>query len=154
MTLTAAAGSIVVELETLAGWENELLRDLERTRARRAALTRSVEALMAELPDPGRAGLRLRLNRIAMALAGELRANLHQTDKVAAVHGYLARSDGIVTVRQVQAFLKRHGLAPCDDAAAMILSRKAKQGIVERVSRGRYRVCRDHPVIAAAPTPE
>jgi hypothetical protein len=30
----------------------------------------------------------------------------------------------------------------------MLMARKARQGVVERVSRGRYRVNRDHPMLA------
>ena len=150
MTLTDAAERITTELERLAEWERDLLGDLAATRARRSGLLKAIEALLAELPRPERTPLRLRLNRVAVELAGELRTSPHQTDKVEALHTYLAGAEGIVTVKRVQAFLKKHGLAAYDDAAAILLARKAKQGIVERVARGRYKVNHSHPVIAAA----
>ena len=86
--------------------------------------------------------------RVSDRLSGELRSNTHVTDKIEAVHGYLARAESVVTVRQVQRFLEQHELASYHDAAAMILSRKAKQGVVTRVSRGRYKVNHMHPMIA------
>lgn len=146
--LASAAETIIAEIERLAEWERDLLDDLTATRMRREGLLRAADAILGTLEPEERRPWRLRLNRVAIALAGGLRANLHTTDKVEAVHDYLARSEGIVTVRAVQRYLKTHGLATYDDAAALLLSRKCKQGVLERVERGRYRVNRDHPVIA------
>ena len=147
--IATAAETITAEIESLAKWEAELLDDLARTRARRENLLKAVESVLASLTPEERRPIRLRLNRVAVALAGGLRANLHMTDKVEAVHGYLARADGPVTVRGVQRYLRRHGLATYDDAAALLLSRKCRQGVLQRIERGRYRVNRNHPVIAA-----
>lgn len=68
------------------------------------------------------------------------------------MHDYLSRAEGVVTVRNVQRYLKKLGLAPCDNAAALLLARKCKQGLLERVGRGRYRVNRMHPVVAGRNT--
>ena len=148
MPLNDVTETLARQIESIAEWEAELLKDLEKSRQRRERLQQSLVALYPELVTHRRAALRTRMNRVASKLSVELRSNLHQTDKVEAVHGYLARADGVVSVRMVQKFLERHDLAPGKDAAAMILHRKAKQGVVTRVSRGRYRVNHGHPKIA------
>lgn len=149
MALADAADGIAVEIEDLARWERDLMRDLAATRQKRERLTESLVILGNQLdPEPAKA-LRLRLNRIATSLAAGLREGSHLTDKVEAVHEYLASAEGPVAVRRLQRFLHEHGLAPNDHAAATILARKAKQGIVTRVARGQYRVNRHHPTIAA-----
>lgn len=148
--LTSAAEAIIAEIEKLAAWEGDLLDDLGATREKREALLRAADPVLAILPPDGRRPFRLRLNRVAIAVAGGLRAKIHVTDKVEAVHDYLARAEGVVTVKAVQRYLKAHGLAPYDDAAALLLARKCKQGLLERVGRGRYRVNRHHPVVAGA----
>ena len=108
----------------------------------------AADSVLASLSPEERRPFRLRLNRVAVAIAGGLRQNVHVTDKVEAVHDYLARAEGVVTVKAVQRYLKRHGLATYEDAAALLLARKCKQGLLERVGRGRYRVNRHHPVVA------
>lgn len=146
--LADAAETLTAEIETLAAWEADLLADLATTRANRERLLKAADSVLPSLPEDARRALRLRLNRVAVALAGDLRANVNVTDKVEAVHDYIARAEGVVTVRAVQRYLKRHGLATYDDAAALLLARKCKQGLLERVSRGRYRVNRMHPLVA------
>jgi hypothetical protein len=149
MTVTEAAECIAAEIEVLTDHEANLLRDLGRTRANRENLLRSIDCVLATLPPEGRRALQLRLNRAAVALAGELRDGVNVTDKVEALHEYLARADGPVTVKGVQAHLRRHGLAPYDDAAALLLARKCKQGMVKRIGRGRYSVNPHHPAVAS-----
>lgn len=150
MPLNDAAETLAREIEAIAEWELDLLKDLALSRTRRERLTQSLTALYPELVQHRRSALRMRMNRVANRLSGELRSNTHVTDKIEAVHGYLARAESVVTVRQVQRFLEQHELANNHDAAAMILSRKAKQGVVTRVSRGRYKVNHLHPMIAGA----
>lgn len=154
MTVTEAAECIAAQIEALAAWENDLLQDLARTRAHRESLLKAIDSVLDTLPVDARRPLRLRLNRVAVALAGELRANVNVTDKVEALHDYLARADGQVTVRGVQAHLRRHGLATYDDAAALLLARKCRQGMLKRVARGRYSVNPHHPLIAGRRLPQ
>ena len=149
MTVIEAAECLADEIETLAAWEGELLQDLARTRARRENLLKAIASVLDTLAVEARRPVQLRLNRVAMALAGELRAEVNLTDKVEALHDYLARADGPVTVKRVQAYLGRHGLATYDDAAALLLARKCKQGMLKRIGRGRYSVNPQHPTIAS-----
>ena len=147
--MLTAAELITAEIEKLAAWESDLLYDLAATRENRERLLRAIDSVLPGLPEDQRRPLRLRLNRVAVARAGGLRANTMVTDKVEAVHDYLSRAaEGVVTVKAVQRYLKKLGLAPYDDAAALLLARKCKQGLLERVGRGRYRVNRHHPVVA------
>ena len=148
MTVTEAAETLAAEIETLAAWETDLLQDLARTRLRREGLLKAIESVLATFPVEQRRPIQLRLNRVAVALAGELRPETNVTDKVEAVHDYLARAVEPVTVRGVQAYLRRHGLATYDDAAALLLARKCKQGLLKRIGRGRYSVNPHHPTIA------
>jgi len=140
MTLADAAETIVSELEKLARWEADQMADLDATRGRRTGLARLAAARLEDLPEPARTDLRLRLQKAAILSAAAMRESPHVTDKVEAVHRYLAQSDGTVTVKEVQAHLEQHGLAPYPDAAAATPSRKRNQGVVRRVGRGRYRV--------------
>ena len=149
MDVMDAAEAIAAEVETLAERETALLDELARTRANRERLVRAVDAVLATLPPERRRPVQLRMNRVAMKLAGELRADPNRTDKVEAVHDYLARADGVVTVKAVQRYLQRHGLAAYDDAAALLLARKCRQGLIKRVGRGRYSVNQHHPAIAS-----
>jgi hypothetical protein len=149
MTVTQAAEAIAAEIEALTARESDLVQDLARTRANREKLLKSVHCVLDTLPPEERRPLQLRLNRAAVALAGELRAGVNVTDKVEALHDYLARADGPVTVKGVQAHLRRHGLATYDDAAALLLARKCKQGMLKRIGRGRYSVNPNHPAIAS-----
>ncbi len=149
MTVIEAAECLAAEIETLAAWEGELVQDLARTRACRETLLKAVASVLDTLAVEQRRPVQLRLNRVAVALAGELRAEVNLTDKVEALHDYLARAEGPVTVRRVQAYLARHGLATYDEAAAMLLARKCKQGMLKRISRGRYSVNAHHPMIAS-----
>lgn len=127
MTVTEAAECIAAEIEALAARESQLLRDLARTRSNRENLLKSIDCVLATLPPERRRPLQLRLNRAAVALTGELRDGVNVTDKVEALHDNLARADGPVTVKGVQAHLRRHGLATHDDAAALLLARNASR---------------------------
>ncbi len=146
--LASAAETLTAEIESLANWEADLLDDLAETRRKRERLIKAIDSVLPSLDPDTRRPYRLRLNHVAVRLAGGLRANVHVTDKVEAVHDYLARADGVVTVKAVQRYLKKLGLAPYDDAAALLLARKCKQGVLQRVGRGRYKVNRMHPVVA------
>ena len=149
MTVTQAAECIAAEIEALSARETDLLQDLARTRANREKLLRSIDCVLDTLAPEERHPLRLRLNRAAVALAGELRPGVNVTDKVEALHHYLASTEGPVTVKGVQAHLRRHRLATYDDAAALLLARKCKQGMLRRIGRGRYSVNPHHPAIAS-----
>ena len=150
MSLHIAASGIADEIENLAQWEREVLRDLNLTRQKRESLTESLTLLLRQVADEEKVALQLRLNQVARNLGFSLREGTHMTRKVEAIHEYLAAAPGLVSVRGVQRFLDSHGLAPNDHAAATVLARKAKQGVVNRVARGKYRVNRHHPMIAAA----
>ena len=146
--LTQAAEAILTEIETTGAWERDLLADLERTRLKRQDLRRALTSLMQTLPEDARPPLRDRMLKAAVAVASDLRSSPHITDKVEALHTYLRTANEIVTVREIHRHLTILGLAPYPDAASMLLARKAKQGVVERIARGRYRVNRDHPMLA------
>lgn len=99
-------------------------------------------------PESARAPVRAWMLRAAVTIASDLRSSAHVTDKVEALHAYLRAADEIVTVRAVQRHLVALGLATHPDAAAMLMARKARQIVVDRVAPGRYRVNRDHPMLA------
>lgn len=145
--LATAAEAIVAEIEITGQWERELLDDLERTRQKRLDLSRALASVMHALPETARAPLRVRMQKIAAANASGQRGSSLISDKVETLHAYLRAADGVVTVRAVQRHLASRGLAAYPDAAALMLARKAKQGVVERVARGRYRVNHDHPML-------
>jgi hypothetical protein len=148
MTLTDAAQAMVNELRDLAAWEAELARDLAVTRGRGAELTRSLASLLDVLPREDRRALKIALARIEMPRVRRLKAPSIRTGIVEAVHDYLAAADDTVTALDLQAHLAQRFGARAG-RASIILSRKVAQGMVERLSRGRYRVNPRHPEIAA-----
>ena len=148
MALTDAAREMLGEIRELARWESELLSDLSETRARKAELVRSFEALTRVLSVTERRELRVEAARIQVPLMRARRRASVMTDRIEAAHTYLATAEDTVTTAELQKFLTDKGLTKGEDDAALILSRKVEQGMVERVRRGLYRVDPDHPVIA------
>ena len=148
MSLTDAAQTMLGEIRALADWESELLSGLSETRARKAELIRSFEALTRVLSMTERRELRAEAARIQVPLMRAQRRASVMTDRIEAAHTYLATAEDIVTTAGLQKFLVDKGLARGDDDAALILNRKVAQGMVERIRRGLYRVDADHPVIA------
>ena len=147
MHLTSAAEAMVRELRDLANWEHELTGDLNRTRSRLGELTQSLDALARLLPLSDRVTLRLEVAKVQMPLVRARRQASVMTDKVAAVHEMLAAAEDSVHAADVQRELVRRKLTADPGAAHSILSRKIKQGMVERLSRGLYRVNPHHPEI-------
>ncbi len=146
--LTAAAEAILAEIETTSQWEQELLTDLERTRLKQQDLRRALTSVLQTLPAAARNALRDRVSQSASPSIAAHRPSANATDKVEALHAYLRTAEPIVSVKAVQHHLKSLALASYPDAAAILLARKAKQGVVERVARGRYRVNFGHPMLA------
>lgn len=73
--LANAAETLVAVIEKLAAWGGDLLHDLTATRANRERLLKAADSVLPSLPEDGRRALRLRLNCVAVAMAGGLRAN-------------------------------------------------------------------------------
>lgn len=149
MSLQSAADAMLHELVALSKWEQDLTADLAATRGRAFELRKSIEALVRCLPIADRRAIRADIARLELPLRKIRRAAGPLSDRVAAVHAYLAAADDVVTVKDVQAHLVKHGLASAANSAAIILARKATQGMVERFGRGRYRVIPSHPEIQA-----
>lgn len=148
MSLTDAARAMLGEIRQLASWESELMSDLAETRARKAELVRSFEALTRVLTVSERVALRADAARIQLPLIRARRRASVMTDRIEAAHTYLATAEDVVTTAGLQKFLVEKGLARGADDAALILNRKVAQRMVERIRRGLYRVDADHPVIA------
>ncbi|MEM9138418.1 MAG: hypothetical protein AAGB15_01185 [Pseudomonadota bacterium] len=140
---------MITELSELTQWESDLMRDLAVTRGRAADLRRSLDALVRCLPIAERRDLRADIARLEIPVRGRRLQAQNMTDKVIAIHDYLAAADDTVTALELQAHLEKLGLADRPGAASIILSRKVGQGLVERLSRGRYRVNPHHPEISA-----
>lgn len=148
MSLTDAAQAMVREMRDLTAWEDELTRDLTVTRGRIAELTRSLMSLLAILPREDRRALTIELAKIELPRVRGARKVSCRTDIVEAVHDFLAAADDTVTACDLQAHLaERFGAGA--GRASIILSRKIGQGVVQRLTRGRYRVNPRHPEIAA-----
>jgi hypothetical protein len=148
MSLTDAAQAMLGEIRALAAWESDLLDNLSETRARKAELIRSFEALIRVLSMTERRELRAEAARIQVPLMRAQRRASVMTDRIEAAHTYLATAEEAVTTAGLQKFLVEKGLVRAKDDAALILNRKVAQGMVERVRRGLYRTNPDHPVIA------
>lgn len=140
MSLTAAAEAMVREIRALSKWEHELIADLGTTRTRLAELTASAQTLVRLLPGGERSALGAEIARILMPLVRTRRRAAVMTEKVAAVHEFLAASEGEVAASAVQHMLMQRKLTTDPSAAHSILARKVRQGMVERLSRGLYRV--------------
>lgn len=149
MTLTTAAEAMVRELRDIAEWETELSRDLTVTRARRRELLASLDALARILPIGDRLGLRIAVGQIEMANKPRPRRRSNKTRRVDLTHDYLAMAEDTVTTSGLQNWLSEGGQNPKKGLASIILSRKVDQGVVERLSRGLYRVNPHHPEIVA-----
>lgn len=152
-TLSDAASAILAQIETLAATEETLAADLQRAQAHRADLTRAVTGIGRLLETATRSALLLRLTRAEGWVEGPGARRGAPSDKVDAVMDYLAASTGVVSVAEVQRFLQENELTHYYSAAATMLSRKAKQGVVERIGRGRYKVNRLHRDMMGRGTP-
>ena len=144
MSLIECARLMLREIETLAKWEAEILRDLAKTKHRRAELSRALDTLIPELPDQHRRKYRQTLTRIDMAQPERRQRPSVMTPKVSAVHDYLAQAEDTVSVFDLQRHLIERGLSTKPHDAYNILARKVGQGMVARISKGVYRVNPSH----------
>ncbi|MEM9062947.1 MAG: hypothetical protein AAGD13_20985 [Pseudomonadota bacterium] len=147
-TLLDAANALMTEIEDLAKWETEITGDLLRTQDRRRELTRSLIGVVGALPLGDRRNLRVRIARLEMAAPRKTKRASIMSAAVAAVHDYLAEAEDLVEVAELQRYLESKLVAARSNSAHTILSRKCRQGMVERVTRGTYRVNPHHPEIA------
>ena len=97
MSLTDAAQTMLSEIRELAAWESELLSGLSETRARKAELIRSFEALTRVLSVTERRELRAEAARIQVPLMRAQRRASVMTDRIEAAHTYLATAEDVVT---------------------------------------------------------
>ena len=148
MDLTDAARAMAREFEDLTRWEQDLLSDLGQTRAKLGELRRALDGLIRLLPIATRRELRLKIAKLEMPLRHARHRARQVTDKIAAVHDHLAQAEDTVAASDLQRVLEAQG-QPAPGEAHRILSRKIKQGLVERLARGLYRVNPHHPEIAS-----
>lgn len=146
--LLDAARTLMDEIEELAQWETRLTGDLIRTQDRRRDLTRSLIGVVGALPLGDRRNLRVRIARLEMAPPRKTKRASIMSAAVAAVHDYLAEAEDLVEVAKLQKHLEAKLVAARSNCAHTILARKCRQGMVERVTRGTYRVNPHHPEIA------
>lgn len=148
MPLTDAAKTMVSELADLAKWEADLRRDLTATRNKIDKLTEGLTAVLDLLDRPDRQALQARITAIRLPMNRRRTAPV-ASQRVEALHAWLALREEPFTAAEVQQMLAAAGLTDGRHNASIILSRKVGQGVVRRVSRGWYEVNANHPEIAA-----
>jgi len=148
MPLTDAAETMVAELSDLVGWEADLRKDLNTTRKKIDKLTKGLDAVLDLLDRSERLSLQARITAIRLPMNRRRTAPV-ASPRVGALHAWLALREEPFTAAEVQQMLAADGLTDGRHNASIILSRKVGQGMVRRVSRGRYEVNPNHPEIAA-----
>ena len=147
--LEAAVTTMLDELEAEQEREAELCCALLAARHRRAELAGGLATLLKTLPAAERArhGERLAGIERARRVPGPGRG---ATACGQAVQTWLARHpSGEVTTAELDAAVAAAGFARPREYAAKTLNRLSRDGLVTRVGRGRYRVSRRHPKLAA-----
>lgn len=147
--LEAAVTTMLDELEAEQDREAELCCALLAARRRRAELADGLATLLKTLPSADRARHGERLARIERArrVPGPGRGAKACGQ---AVLTWLARHpSGEVTTADLDAAVAAAGFDRPSEYAAKTLHRLSREGLVVRVGRGRYRVSRRHPKLAA-----
>lgn len=147
-TPTAALDALLAEFETTSEWLADI--DAERTKAHAhlTTLREAICALTRLLPAEDRAARMERLVEAALALVAANRPGppTGRTDRMTAVHHFLATHPGdTVRTVELQRHLAANALIRDSRAAARALARKARQGMVEHLGHGRYRINPHHP---------
>jgi len=146
--LEPAVDAVLRQMEKALHWKGELITELSAAETRLLDLRNSANRLIDCLPQGERLSRRIRLNRNRLE-----EQQLHRAQEPAHRAGYVllrmlaTHYRGQVTNGEVMRHLKRLGIPATPEVVAKMLYQKAKQGVLERIGRGRYRFERSHPML-------
>lgn len=147
-TLGAAVAALSTRIDRASDWISELACEARRAEKERADLRLAADRLLAVMPAEMRPKARRLLVEAGAPVAPPERP-AYGAATMAAVRLLADCPRGQITTEELQAGLYQRGLAPDSRAAARLLGRLARQGVVTREERGRYRIERDHPRLSA-----
>lgn len=147
--IPAALHAMQLDLDRTVDWKLDLVRETASAEGRIRRLAKAVETAIWLIPEPARAEHRARL---AASLEREARGTGTRapfSDRVRLLHDFLAtQRQSNVTSREVLGYLLAHGIEIDAKAVARLMSAKCAQGLLTRITRGQYRIERNHPVLA------
>ncbi len=136
----AALDHIVAEYRTQDDWARELIAEHAAARRRLAILTETWVKLATTLPQAARrrhvAALEALLPPLPLRRLGPRTALTRTIETFLALHQHT-----VFRARDLHAWLEGQGTGISRAYCASELSRRVKNGVVERVGRGRYGVC-------------
>lgn len=136
--LQAALGHLMAEYRRQSDWVAELTAELASARARLGRTRDAVRAAATLMAPDERAR---QLDALAEIAGRHGTAKGPRTPLVEAQEAFIAlQHDTAFGTPELHAHLSAHGFRLTRSECSKLLARKASQGVLERVGRGRYRI--------------
>ena len=145
LALDGVMAALVSKLDEAAAWLSEIEDERQAAARQIGNLRQAIRSIAALMPEAEADRHLATMNKIAPTRRHD-NAAIGRTPRSAAVMRVLAtHPEQTIRTTDLQRHLNECALARDTRAAARALAKKARQGIVEKLDRGRYRIVRDHP---------